>query len=148
MRALLFHSSVPCTFWPNALSTSTYLVNIRPCRACQNTPPHTLLFGSPPQYDHLRTFGCLCYPNTTSTAPHKLAPRSIACVFLGYPAHSKDYRCYDPVSQRVLTSRHVYFDENIFPFRQVTPSSAQHRPVALAAIPDIVPLIVSAPVQH
>jgi hypothetical protein len=35
-------------------------------------------------------------------------------MFLGYPASTKGYRCYDPVSHRVLTSRHVYFDELVF----------------------------------
>ena len=31
---------------------------------------------------------------------------------------SKGYRCYDPVSHRVITSRHVYFDVCHFPFAQ------------------------------
>src|SRR3954469_20034176 len=74
-----------------------------------------------PSYDGLRIFGCLCYPSTTSTTPHKLAPRSVACIFLGYPPNTKGYRCYDPVSHRVFTSRHVYFDEMVFPFQQQVP---------------------------
>ncbi|KAK1683172.1 hypothetical protein QYE76_044020 [Lolium multiflorum] len=74
--------------------------------------------GAPPAYDDLRIFGCRCYPSTAATAAHKLAPRSLPCVFLGYPANTKGYRCYDPVSHRVLTSRHVYFDELVFPFQQ------------------------------
>ncbi|KAK1692863.1 hypothetical protein QYE76_009560 [Lolium multiflorum] len=75
-----------------------------------------LLYGVPPAYDDLRIFGCRCYPNTAATAEH--APCSLPCVFLGYPANTKGYRCYDPVSHRVLTSRHVYFDELVFPFQQ------------------------------
>jgi hypothetical protein len=51
---------------------------------------------------------------------HKLAPRSLPCIFLGYPADTKGYRCYDPESRRVLTSRHVSFDESCFPFRLLT----------------------------
>jgi hypothetical protein len=67
-------------------------------------------------------FGCRCFPNTTATAPNKLAPRSLPCVFLGYPDNTKGYRCYDPVTRRVLTSRHIVFDEQVFPFRQVVPT--------------------------
>ncbi|KAK1646210.1 hypothetical protein QYE76_064015 [Lolium multiflorum] len=112
-----FHASMPPRFWPDALATAT-LVNIRPCRVRWSYTPHQLLYGVPPAYDDLRIFGCRCYPNTAATAAHKLAPRSLPCVFLGYPANTKGYRCYDPVSHRVITSRHVYFDELVFPFQQ------------------------------
>jgi hypothetical protein len=118
VRTLLFHAHVPTTFWPDALATATLLVNLRPYRTRWNYTSHHLLFGTPPTYDGLRIFGCHCYPSTITTAPHKLAPRSIPCVFLGYPANTKGYRCYDPVSHQVLTSRHVYFDEHCFPFAQ------------------------------
>jgi hypothetical protein len=32
-----------------------------------HTPPFRILFGREPDYAMLRVFGCLCYPNTTST---------------------------------------------------------------------------------
>jgi hypothetical protein len=34
-------------------------------------------------------------------------------VFIGYPSNTKGYRCYDPVSHRVITSRHVYDTSNL-----------------------------------
>jgi hypothetical protein len=74
------------------------------------------LYSTPPTYDHLRVFGCACYPNMSSTAPHKLAPRSSLCVFLGYSSEHKGYRCLELESNRILTSRHVVFDESFFPF--------------------------------
>ncbi|KAK1603031.1 hypothetical protein QYE76_059298 [Lolium multiflorum] len=89
---LLFHASMPPRFWPDALATATLLVNIRPCRVRWSYTPHHLLYGAPPAYDDLRIFGCRCYPNTAATAAHKLAPRSLPCVFLGYPANTKGYR--------------------------------------------------------
>ena len=52
----------------------------------------------------------------TATARHKLAPRSTACVFLGYPSSHKDYRCLDLSTRRIIISRHVVFDETCFPF--------------------------------
>src|SRR6185436_17293441 len=73
------------------------------------------LFGTP-RYVHLRVFGCACYPNTSATAPHKLAPRSTRCVFLGYSPDHKGYRCFDLTTRRVLISRHVVFDESDFPY--------------------------------
>lgn len=88
--------------------------------------PYQLLFHQPPDYSHLRVFGCLCYPNVLPTTPHKLAPRSCRCVFLGYSAEHKGYRCLDLATNKVIISRHVTFDEHQFPFtvRQATPASA------------------------
>jgi hypothetical protein len=84
--------------------------------------PYTLLHGTTPDYDQLRVFRCLCYPNLSATASHKLAPRSIACVFLGYPSSHKGYRCLDLVTKCIIISRHVVFDETLFPF-STDPSS-------------------------
>ncbi|KAK1604353.1 hypothetical protein QYE76_028026 [Lolium multiflorum] len=92
VRTLLFHASMPPRFWPDALATATLLVNIRPCRVCWSYTPHHLLYGAPPAYDDLRIFGCRCYPNTAAIPAHKLAPRSLPRVFLGYPANTKGYR--------------------------------------------------------
>lgn len=120
LRALLFHADVPTTFWPEALNTATYTLNRRPCRPRKDATPYKLLFGQHPTYDHLRVFGCLCYPNLGATAAHKLSPRSAACIFLGYPADTKGYRCFNPDTNRVIVSRHVYFNEDVFPFRSRT----------------------------
>jgi hypothetical protein len=63
----------------------------------------------------------LCYPNLSTTASHKLSPRSIVCVFLGYPASHRGYRCLDLSTRCIITSRHVIFDETTFPFAQDNP---------------------------
>ncbi|WVZ60102.1 hypothetical protein U9M48_010165 [Paspalum notatum var. saurae] len=90
-----------------AAKEATYLINRLPSTASPAPTPHHALFGTPPRYDHLRVFGCACYPNTSATAPHKLAPRSTRCVFLGYSPDHKGYRCFDLMSRRVLISGHV-----------------------------------------
>jgi transposase InsO family protein len=90
IRTLLLQASIPPNFWPDALAASTYLLNHRPCRPRDNSTPYELLFCASPDYNHLRVFGCLCYPNLASTAPHKLALRSARCVFLGYPLITRD----------------------------------------------------------
>jgi hypothetical protein len=52
---------------------------------------------------------------------HKLAARSTACVFLGYPSSHKGYRRLDLSSRRIIISRHIVFDESIFPFTSTDP---------------------------
>jgi hypothetical protein len=115
-RSLLFQASLPPHYWAKALTTATYLLNCLPTKTVAHRTPYFALFGIHPSYDHLRVFGCACYPNLASTAPHKLAPRSTRCVFLGYSPDHKGYRCLDLSSHRVLISRHVVFDESNFPF--------------------------------
>ncbi|WVZ82615.1 hypothetical protein U9M48_029863 [Paspalum notatum var. saurae] len=111
MRTLLFQASLPARFWAESLHTATYFLNRLPSTASPAPTPHHAFFCTPPRYDHLRVFGCSCYPNTSATAPHKLAPRSTRCVFLGYSPDHKGYRCFDLTSRRVLISRHVVFDD-------------------------------------
>jgi histone deacetylase 1/2 len=100
-RTLLFQSSMPSCYWAEAVATATHLVNLRPSQAICFAIPYTCLHNNPPDYSALRVFGCLCYPNQSATAPHKLAPRSVACVFLGYPSNHKGYRCLDVQSCRL-----------------------------------------------
>jgi hypothetical protein len=86
---LLFQASLPTTYWAEALHTATHLLNCLPSKAVSHPTPYFALYGTTPTYDHLRMFGCACYPNTSATAPHKLSPRSTRCLFLGYSSDHK-----------------------------------------------------------
>jgi histone deacetylase 1/2 len=107
---------MPASYWAEALATACYLLNRRPSSAIHSEIFFTRLYRESPSYAQLRVFGCLCYPNLQATSAHKLAPRSTACVFLGYPSAHKGYRCLDLATRRVYISRHVIFDETHFPF--------------------------------
>lgn len=116
LRTLLLQAHMPPPFWVESLHSATYLLNIRPSRAIYAQIPYYLLYGTSPNYSSLRAFGCLCYPNLYATMPHKLAPGSVRCVLLGMPLEHKGYRCLDLQTRRVITSRHVVFDEDQFPY--------------------------------
>jgi hypothetical protein len=121
LRCLLFQASLPASYWAETLHTATHLLNRLPSKAVRHPTPHFALYGTTPSYDHLRVFGCACYPNTSGTAPHKLSPRSTRCLFLGYSPDHKGYRCLDLTSHRIIISRHVIFDEDVFPLAGSTP---------------------------
>jgi len=124
LRTLLIQAGLPPAFWADALHTATHLFNLHPTKVLKNLTPHQALFGSKPSYSHLRAFGCRCYPNLSATTPHKLAPRSTECIFLGYPSDHKGYRCLDLKSNKIITSRHVVFDELTFPYAARTSTLA------------------------
>jgi hypothetical protein len=124
IRSLLIHAQLPPMFWVEALHTATYLHNILPTKRLNFFTPTFALYLRHPTYDHLRVFGCACYPNTSATQPHKLHPRAIRCIFLGYPPDFRGYRCFDPTTGRVHISRHVTFDEHTFPYTIPTPPTS------------------------
>ncbi|MFS7991853.1 putative RNA-directed DNA polymerase [Helianthus anomalus] len=122
VRTLLAQASLPANMWHHALDTATYLLNILPSKTHHFKSPTTLLYNCTPEYDHLRVFGCLCYPLAPSTTIHKLDYRSHPCVFLGYPPNHRGYRCLDLTSHQLIISRHVHFEESIFPYHIQSPT--------------------------
>jgi hypothetical protein len=143
MRSLLIQASLPYHFWAEALTTATYLINRRPCKPKLLSTPYELLYGHPPDFSHLRVFGCLCFPNLSATSAHKLAPRSMACIFLGYPPNQKGYRCYSLDTRKIIISRHVYFDEDCFPFAQMTATPSTPVPASMPPPPPTDPVHVA-----
>ncbi|KAJ9553280.1 hypothetical protein OSB04_017325 [Centaurea solstitialis] len=121
LRTSLIQASLPPQFWVEALLSSVHTFNLLPSTTIQYKTPFEVLFGFFPTYSHLRVFGCLCYPNTSPTSAHKLAPRSSACVYLGPSTDHRGYRCLDLITQKVIISRHVNFDETHFPFPDFQP---------------------------
>jgi hypothetical protein len=89
IHTLLIQASLPGQYWAERLHTTVYLLNHLPTKMISAAYPHVALFGSAPSYEHLRVFGCACYPNIVATALHMLAPRSTRCVFLGYSTDHK-----------------------------------------------------------
>jgi hypothetical protein len=130
---LISHSSLPLHFWPYAFSTAVYLINKLPPSSAGTTSPWERLFHRRPSYNLFKPFGCLCYPLLRPYNSHKLQPRSVECIFLGYATNAKGYICFDPKSRRYYTSRHVIFTESVFPFTKslVSSSSSQISPTWL-----------------
>jgi transposase InsO family protein len=82
--SLLSHAHMPLRFWDDAFQTACYLINRFPTHVLQNKSPFEKLFHSIPDYFFLKTFGCACWPNLRPYYSHKLQPRYLQCVFLGY----------------------------------------------------------------
>lgn len=116
IHSFLFQASLPLKFWIESL----LIVFSYPQSSSNTTPsykaPFEILFGFFPSYNYLCVFGCLCYPNTTSTI-HKVARRSSACFYLGHSLNDKGYRCVDLIMQHVFLSDYdhlTYEDDTPF----------------------------------
>uniref|UniRef100_A0A2N9J617 Integrase catalytic domain-containing protein n=1 Tax=Fagus sylvatica TaxID=28930 RepID=A0A2N9J617_FAGSY len=113
--ALLSQSNLPISYWSYAVSTAAHLINKLPTPLLSNKSPWESLFHTKPTLTHLRAFGCQCFPLLTPYNKNKFQPKSVPCIFVGYPFHSKGYTCFDPSTHRFYTSRHVLFNEHMFP---------------------------------
>ncbi|KAK9060122.1 hypothetical protein SSX86_020826 [Deinandra increscens subsp. villosa] len=114
--AMMFNSHVPAKYWVDAFSTATYTINRLPTKVLGNKSPFEVIYNRRPVYDNFRTFGCQVFPYLRDYAAHKLAPRSLACIFMGYCSQYKGYKCLEPLSSRVYITRHARFNESMFPF--------------------------------
>jgi len=120
-RSLLFQSHLPLKFWGDCLLTATYLINRMPSAILGHKSPCEMLFRKPPQLDHIRVFGCLCFMTTTKQGRDKLQDRALPCVFMGYPHGKKGYKVMTLYDRRLYISRDVVFYELVFPFANPTP---------------------------
>lgn len=114
--AMMFHAHAPSALWVEAFASAVYIINRLPSSVLQHTSPYEILFGTAPNYANFHPFGCQVFPYLRDYSPHKLAPRSLPCIFLGYSTQHKGFCCLDPVTSRIYISRHAQFNESIFPF--------------------------------
>ncbi|GJV14947.1 retrotransposon protein, putative, ty1-copia subclass [Tanacetum coccineum] len=75
--------------------------------------PYEVWHGHAPKMSYLKVWGCEALVNRdTLTKPEKLEPRSIKCIFIGYPKETIGYSFYYPHENKVLVARNVEFLEN------------------------------------
>ena len=106
----LCQSSCSCLGW--SYSSAIHAINRIPSPVIQNQTPYKHLFGSLPDYHHLRSFGSACFILLQPREHNKLESRSRLCCFFGYGETQKRYRCYDPIFHHLRISRNVVFWEH------------------------------------
>ncbi|RVW51668.1 Retrovirus-related Pol polyprotein from transposon RE1 [Vitis vinifera] len=80
--ALLLSAKIPAPFWGEASLHVVHVINRIPSVVIHNQTPYERLFGSPPNYHHLRFFGSACFVLLQPHEHNKLEPRSRLCCFL------------------------------------------------------------------
>ena len=115
-RTLLIDANIPECFWPFAVSHVVYVRN-RVRHSTVGERPYTLVTGNRPNVKNIRVFGCRAFVLSQPT-PAKLSPRAEPGVLLSCHDHGTyTVLCNsdDPGVPRLVTSRHVTFDEACFP---------------------------------
>lgn len=111
-ETLLWFSKLAClfTFGLMHLSLLFFCLIVCPQMLWMLNPFFIFLYGKQPNLIVLRVFWSQCFPYLYAYTKHKLQPRSIECVFLGYASKQYGY-----LSLHCYIGRHVKFYEKIFP---------------------------------
>lgn len=59
-------------------------------------------------------FGYIAYVHVANKKIQKLDPKSESCIFFGYSEQSNTYKLYKPLTNRIVVSRDVIFDEGVY----------------------------------
>ncbi|XP_068666655.1 uncharacterized protein [Aristolochia californica] len=119
VRASLFEAHMSASYWGEAITTAAYLINRIPSSVLQFQTPLSVLHKtiSAPAVPNLppKVFGCVAFVHLHKSLRHKLEPRALKCVFVGYAQHQKGYRCYHPPSRKLYVTLDVVFhEENMY----------------------------------
>ena len=85
-KSMRLHAGLPKTFWADAVSTATYLINRGP------SIPEEVWSGKEVKFSHLKVFGCVSYVHIDSDAHSKLNAKSKICFFISYDDEKFGYR--------------------------------------------------------
>ncbi|CAL9013533.1 unnamed protein product [Prunus brigantina] len=108
---------MPNKFWFHEMAHSAYLINQMPSKVLANQSPYFRLMQKLHDIIYLRVFGIVVYPCLRETNSHKLQPRTATCVFMGYLMGYKGVLCYNCTTHIFVFSRHVIYDEFVYPFK-------------------------------
>ncbi|KAK1414482.1 hypothetical protein QVD17_30227 [Tagetes erecta] len=122
-RALMFKGGIPKRFWGECIETAVYIINRLPSKVIKNQTPYEVVFKKQPDYDHMRTLGCLAYYSSIETGGDKFEFRGRPGVFMGYPQGTKGFKIFDLEHGKMVVSRDVKFVEHNFPFAHLKPKN-------------------------
>ncbi|KAH9668313.1 hypothetical protein KPL70_021366 [Citrus sinensis] len=101
----MFTSSIPNSYWGEAILTSTYLINRLPSKTLQFRTSLSVFLDHFPNINFFNSlspkiFGCTVFVHNKQPNQSKLDPRALKCVFVGYSPSQKGYKCYSPCLKR------------------------------------------------
>nr|GEV09628.1 zinc finger, CCHC-type [Tanacetum cinerariifolium] len=95
-----------------ALEFAAHILNMVPTNKVEKTP-YEIRHGQALKLSYLKVWGCKALvKRETLSKPNKLEPRSIKCIFVGYPKETIRYSFYYPPENKVFVARNAEFFES------------------------------------
>ncbi|KAJ9520612.1 hypothetical protein QJQ45_007481 [Haematococcus lacustris] len=108
MHANELDPQLPPGFWVDAALKANYVRNLLPITG-QSLTPWEAFYQRKPDLSALRVFGATAWVYVTQPNRHKLQPKAVKGIFLGYAVGSKAYKLW--VGGKVVVSKDVHIDE-------------------------------------
>ncbi|KAJ9558432.1 hypothetical protein OSB04_013046 [Centaurea solstitialis] len=109
VRCMLLQASLDKSFWAEAITYASHIVNRLPSTAINGKTPIEVWTGKHAfDYDDLRIFGCIAYFHVTES---KLDARAKKAIFVGFSTGVKGYRLWCPKLKKLVLSKDVTFNE-------------------------------------
>ncbi|GKB61780.1 retrotransposon protein, putative, ty1-copia subclass [Tanacetum coccineum] len=109
VRSMMNLTTLPKSFWGYALESAARILNMVPTKKVERTP-YEIWHGKAPKLSYLRVWGCEALVKRDT--PDKLDPRSIKCIFVGYPKEMMGYYFYYPLENKIFVAQNAEFFEN------------------------------------
>ena len=100
-RAVLFQSKLPIRYRGECVLTATHIINRLPSNHLKDKCPYELLYKKKIDYNHLKSFGCLCYPLYQKCLGISLNQELLHIFFLGYPFGTKGYKVMSLATKKI-----------------------------------------------
>lgn len=114
IRRIASGTCIPRFLWEEVAKVVNYIQNRLPCRALNMQTSQETFSGQRHNLSHLRVIGCIAFCHILQEKRTKLDYKAIPTIFLGYDENSKAYRCWNPLSRKIVISRDVVFHRNSF----------------------------------
>ncbi|GJV29092.1 retrotransposon protein, putative, ty1-copia subclass [Tanacetum coccineum] len=112
VRSMMSQTTLPKSLWDYSLESAACILNMVSTKKVEKTP-YEVWHGQAPKLSYLKVWGCeALVKRDTLTKPDKLEPRSIKCIFVGYPKETMEYSFYYPPENKVFVARNAEFFEN------------------------------------
>ncbi|GJV59022.1 retrotransposon protein, putative, ty1-copia subclass [Tanacetum coccineum] len=112
VRSMMSQTTLAKSFYDNALESAAHILNMVPTKKVEKTS-YEVWHGQALKMSYLKVLGSeALVKHNTLTKPDKLEPKSIKCIFVGYPRETMGYSFYYPPENKVLVARNAEFFEN------------------------------------
>jgi len=119
-RAMLYQANMPESFWAEAITTATYILNRLPSDAI-DAIPYELWHAKPLSTNDLKSikpFGCIVHahvPKKRRPRRSKMQPRSTKGCFIGYTETTSIFKIWDFERKCFVNTHDLIFEETQFP---------------------------------
>jgi hypothetical protein len=108
---MLDEHRTPRRFWAEAVNTACYVSNRIYLGVHKKKTYYELMHGRTPKVSHFHLFGCKSFILKKGKKLDKFEAWSVDDIFFGYASHSRAYRVLNLVTNQIVETCEVTFDE-------------------------------------